>query len=163
MVDYHYKQTLFCIHDKIVAYINSKQLGQHAQDLHKLKLDKISGWKEGSEHRILPLSVKLLTCDSCWEKERQLWHGMSSCLGMTLCRLTPSREGPTSKNSQTTQTGHDKERKIKGREKGNLKVWWVGHWGRRIDMGGVGVDYMIKMYYKKLIEENTHTIFQGNL
>ena len=39
-VDDHYKQTLFSIHEKIVAYINSKQLGQHAKDLHKLKLDK---------------------------------------------------------------------------------------------------------------------------
>lgn len=30
-------------------------------------------------------------------------------------------------------------------------------------MGGVGVDYIIKMYYMKLIKENTHTILQGNL
>lgn len=46
-VDDHYKQTLFSIHGKIVTYINPKQLGQHAQDLHKLKLDKgQDGWRE---------------------------------------------------------------------------------------------------------------------
>lgn len=39
-VDDHYKQTLFSIRGKIVTYINPKRLGQHAQDLHKLKLDK---------------------------------------------------------------------------------------------------------------------------
>lgn len=32
-------------HSKVTAHMNSKMLGNHVQDLHKFKLDKIPAWR----------------------------------------------------------------------------------------------------------------------
>lgn len=38
-------EMVFTIHSRAVAHLNSQQLKQHAQGLHKLQADKISAWR----------------------------------------------------------------------------------------------------------------------
>lgn len=47
------KETVFSKHIRTNACMNSQGLCHHAQDLYKLKLDKMPAWKRGAGHKQL--------------------------------------------------------------------------------------------------------------
>lgn len=49
--------------------MNSQQLQQQAQDLHKLQTDKIQNSGKGGRHELWPAAEELLAFGSCWERE----------------------------------------------------------------------------------------------
>lgn len=72
MVDEH-RETLFFGHNKAAAQKNLQQLLQHAQDLHKIKSDKIllwKGWPSGSPNSCYGAIV----IDGHWEDGESVFY-----------------------------------------------------------------------------------------
>jgi len=60
--------------ETVIADRNSEQLSLHAQDLCKLKTDKISVWRAKRRgHEVPPLPKAQLTFESFWERKNQVF------------------------------------------------------------------------------------------
>lgn len=109
--------------------------------------------QKNSQHRagrggqdFLPAPEELLTCVSCWEREREGW--------------VPTRPGPTPKTNWATQTRLSGERKKKEEEKeekeGEEKEKWGGrHGGGRRILKSNGKGWEGQEHFNGRIEELT--------
>lgn len=58
-----YKGTMFSRHSRVVTHMNSQQLRENAQNLHRLRPDRNPSIKSKDGHKVLLLPKELLAAD----------------------------------------------------------------------------------------------------